>query len=95
MSRFEFRMEAMLSTAETAKLSNDKMIESADMKVFVELPFMPTLGMFLAILDGDDHRKVKDIYWSKADGFEIYFEAEEQWTVAELEKIGWEVAEDE
>ena len=56
---------------------------------------MPTLGMHVEVIEGDDFRKVHDIYWSKKDGYEIYFEPEDMWTVEELQTVGWEVVEDE
>jgi hypothetical protein len=81
MIKIRFRMEVAI------KPRNG--IEAVDMSLWGRVPFVPTPGMMLMAVSGDDFRKVDDVYWSDAGGFEVFFEAEETANPKTLKKLGW------
>ena len=56
----------------------------------VALPFIPQIGMMMAVISGDNFRRVDDVYWDPIEGFEMYFEDEETCRTKQMLEFGWE-----
>ena len=54
-----------------------------------ELPFIPTIGMFLTAIPDDDYRQVEGVYWSQKDGLTVFFKFDEHAKLSRLKKLGW------
>lgn len=48
------------------------------MEVRATMPFVPQPEMMIIAVPGDDYRKVDQVYYSAADGLEVFFEEAHQ-----------------
>lgn len=63
--------------------------DSITMTLDGRMPFPPMIGMHITAVEGDDYRKVEEVYWDKAEGLSVWFVFEEREKSAWMEELGW------
>ena len=65
-------------------------INGVNLIIKAQMPIVPTVGMQVAAVDGDDFRKIEELYWSPAEGLVAYLEFEEnEHMFPVLRDLGW------
>jgi hypothetical protein len=53
------------------------------------MPFVPSIGMKIIVMPGDDYRSIEEIYWGANEGMIAHLQYDESADIAFLEKLGW------
>jgi hypothetical protein len=53
------------------------------------IPFVPSAGMMLVAIEGDDFRKVEEVYWKPGEPLRVFFKFEKCRRSRWMKKLGW------
>lgn len=65
-------------------------VDGENVMIVGDIPFVPQIGMYLIVANGDDCRKVESVYWDFRNGLlQVFFEFCEHTKLKDVLRAGW------